>query len=434
MFGKSGCKCYRCVSRRRLNFVLAVALFALIPIGYLALPDRWQSSGTTVSSPPRESPSELTESGPESIASPREPNQVVARATTPATSVAAAMPGGSITPQTKHAVIRVPSLEANSAGPAADSSKVAARPAIGNSGNGPATELSPQLKKVASANHAPSSKSEPAIIRVPSLEANPADPAADFSTIGAGPATGNSTNRPGSVSPLQLEKEALADHASLISRVAPQPAPFATPVLETLPSLSLATSTPAVQEDSGPHGYITVESKIAPPRTSPGTGHVQKPVQPSSYVKQTPLAPRQNFANSPDNPIEGRGQADKGVPSGELQRFALDFVQTDRSRNVASEHRFYAESVHFFNEGDLSWSGVAAATRRYHLENKQFQVAGRPVVQGPVNGGFYIIEQPVSWSQKNGSSFLHGRSVLRLRVLATGKAGWKITSIEELSR
>ena len=375
MFGKSGCKCYRCVSRRRLNFVFAVALFALIPIGYLALPDRWQSSGTTVSSAPRESPSELTESGPESIASPREPNQVVARTATPATSVAAATPGGSITPQTKHAVIRVPSLEAN-----------------------------------------------------------PADPAADFSTIGAGPATGNSTNRPVSVSPLQIEKEALADHASLISRVAPQPAPIATPAPETLPSLSLATSTPAVQEDSGSHGYITVESKIAPPRTSPGTGHVQKPAQPSSYVKQTPLAPRQNFANSPDNPIEGRGQADKGVPSGELQRFALDFVQTDRSRNVASEHRFYAESVHFFNEGDLSWSGVAAAMRRYHLENKQFQVAGRPVVQGPVNGGFYVIEQPVSWSQKNGSSFLRGRSVLRLRVLATGKAGWKITSIEELSR
>jgi hypothetical protein len=433
MFGKSGCKCHRCVARRRLNFTLAVALCALIPIGYLALPDHWQSPGVSVSSVPRESPSELTKSDPESIASPRESNLAVAPAATPVASVAAETPAVSVTSQTKQAIVTVPSLEANPAGPAADSSRVAARPAIGESENGPVTVLSPQLKKEASANHGSSSNPEQAVIRVPSLEANPADPAADFSTIGTGPATGNSTNRPVSVSPLQLEREALAGHASLTGRVAPQPAPIATPALETLPSLSLATSTPAVQQDSGLRGYITVESKIAPPRTSPGT-HVQKLAQPWPYVKQTPLALRQNFANGPDNPVEGRGQADKGLPSGELQRFALDFVQTDMSRNVASEHRFYAESVRFFNEGNLSWSGVAAATRRYQQDNKQFQVAGRPVVKGPVNGGFYVVDQPVSWSQKNGSSFLHGRSVLRLRVLATGKAGWKITSIEEVSR
>jgi hypothetical protein len=433
MFGKSGCKCHRCVARRRLKFTLVVGLFALIPIGYLALPDHWQRPGISVSSVPRESPSELTESDPESIASPRESNLAVAPAATPVTSVAAETPAVSVTSQTKQAIVTVPSLEANPLGPAADSSTIAARPPTGNSANTPVTELSPQLKKEASASHASSSNPEPAIIRAPSLEANPADPAADFSIIGTEPAIGNSTNRPVSVSPLQLEKEALAGHASLTGRVAPQPAPIATPALETLPSLGLATSTPAVPQDSGPRGYITVESKIAPPRTSPVT-HAQKPAQPWPYVKQTPLAPRQNFADRPDNSVEGGGQADKGLPSGELQRFALDFVQTDMSRNVAPEHRFYAESVHFFNEGNLNWSGVAAAARRYQQDNKQFQVAGRPVVKGPVNGGFYVVDQPVSWSQKNGSSSLHGRSVLRLRVLATGKAGWKITSIEEVSR
>jgi hypothetical protein len=383
MFGKLRCKCHRCVARRRLNFTLATALFALVPIGYLALPDHRQSAKVTLSSTPRESPPEFTESGPESIAPPRESNPALAQAATPVRSIAAATPTRSLTPQAKQAVVPVPSREVN-----------------------------------------------------------PADPA-NSSAIAAAPATGNSSNRPVYVLPAQLEIEALADHAPLTGRVAPQPvaiatpAPIVTPGAETLPSPSVVTATPAVQQDSGPRGYITVESKIAPPRTSPGTGRVQKPAQPLPDVQQTPPAPRESFAKAADVPAEGRGTSEKAGqrPSGELQRFALDFVQTDMSRNVASERRFYADSVHFFNEGNLSWSGVAAATRRYHdSQNKQFQVAGPPAVKGPVNGGFYVIEQPVSWSQKQGSFLLRGRSVLRLQVLATGRAGWKITSIEEVRR
>jgi hypothetical protein len=384
MLGKLRCKCHRCVARRRLNFTLATALFALVPIGYLALPDHRQSAKVTILSTPRESPSEHTESGPESIAPPHELNPALALATTPVRSIAAATPSGSLTPEAKQAVLPVPSPEPNSA-----------------------------------------------------------DPAVDFSTIAAGPATGNSSNRPVYVLPIQLEREALADYAPLTSPVAPRPVVIATPVpistpgVETLPSPSIATATPGVQQDSGPRGYITVESKIAPPRTRPGTGHVQKSAQPWPDVQQTPPAPKESFAKAADVPAEGGGTPEKvgQRPSGELQRFAMDFVQTDVSRNVASERRFYADSVHFFNEGNLSWSGVAAATRRYHdNQNKQFQVAGTPVVKGPVNGGFYVIEQPVSWSQKQGSVLLRGRSILRLQVLAAGRAGWKITSIEEVGR
>jgi hypothetical protein len=384
MLGKLRCKCHRCVARRRLNFTLATALFALVPIGYLALPDHRQAAKVTILSTPRESPSEHTESGPESIAPPHELNPELAQATTSIRSIAAATPVGTLTPEAKQGVLPVPSPEPNSA-----------------------------------------------------------DPAADFSTIGAGPATGNSSSRPVYVSPIELERDALADHAPLTSRVAPQPAatatpaPITTPGAETLPSPSIVTATPAVQQDSGPRGYITVESKIAPPRFSPGTGHVQKSAQPWPDVQQTPPAPRESFAKAADVPAEG-GRTPEKVgqrPSGELQRFAMDFVQTDVSRNVASERRFYADSVHFFNEGNLSWSGVAAATRRYHdNQNKQFQIAGAPVVKGPVNGGFYVIEQPVSWSQKQGSVLLRGRSILRLQVLAAGRAGWKITSIEEVGR
>ena len=442
MLGKLRCKCHRCVARRRLNFTLATALFALVPIGYLALPDHRQSAKVTILSTPRESPSEHAVSGSESIAPPHELNPALALATTPVRSIAAATPTGSLTPEAKQGVLPVPSPEPNSADPAADFSTIAAGPATGNSENGPVSVASPQLEREASADHAPSSNSEQAVGPAPSPAANSANPP-NFSTIAAAPATGNSSNRPVYVLPIQLEREALADYAPLTSPVAPQlgsiatPAPISTPGAETLPSPGIATATPAVQQDFGPRGYITVESKIAPPRTRPGTGHVQKSAQPWPDVQQTPPAPRESFAKAADVPAEGGGTPEKvgQRPSGELQRFAMEFVQTDVSRNVASERRFYADSVHFFNEGNLSWSGVAAATRRYHdNQNKQFQVAGTPVVKGPVNGGFYVIEQPVSWSQKQGSVLLRGRSILRLQVLAAGRAGWKITSIEEVGR
>jgi hypothetical protein len=143
------------------------------------------------------------------------------------------------------------------------------------------------------------------------------------------------------------------------------------------------------------------------------------------------------MANIPDSPPRVRATPGKLEPyPADLQRFAADFVQTDQSGNVAGQRRFYSDSVHFYNEGDLSWSSVEAATRRYHQDKqvKQYGVAAPPVVKGPVNGGFYLIDQPVSWSRKEGSTLVRGRSILRLRVLATGRAGWKITSIEEVSR
>src|SRR5271165_4350994 len=39
MFGKLGCKCHRCVARRRIRFVLGLGLVALLLVGYLAMPN-----------------------------------------------------------------------------------------------------------------------------------------------------------------------------------------------------------------------------------------------------------------------------------------------------------------------------------------------------------------------------------------------------------
>ena len=167
-------------------------------------------------------------------------------------------------------------------------------------------------------------------------------------------------------------------------------------------------------------------------------------------VRETPLQMSSlcRWATNPENDPLSVDHPAKDNPSkradyppkqsdqtGDLQRFASDFVRTDQSGSVADEHRFYADSVHFYGEGDLSWAGVSAATRRYHQEkqNRRYGAVSPAVVRGPVNGGLYIVDQPVSWSQMDGSRITRGRSVLRLRVVPTGRA-WKITSIEDVGQ
>jgi hypothetical protein len=122
--------------------------------------------------------------------------------------------------------------------------------------------------------------------------------------------------------------------------------------------------------------------------------------------------------------------------TGDLRRFVSDFLRTDQSNNVAEQRRFYADSVHFYGEGDLSWSGVAAATRRFHQQQqtRRSEIAEPAATKGPVDGGFYVVEQPVVWTKASGSQLTRGRSVLRLRVIPIDRGGWKITSIEETNR
>jgi hypothetical protein len=119
-----------------------------------------------------------------------------------------------------------------------------------------------------------------------------------------------------------------------------------------------------------------------------------------------------------------------------LQRFASDFVRANQDDNFAEQHRFFADSVHFYGEGDLSLAGVEAATRRYRRQQqpKRSEVAEPAAATGPVNGGFFVIEQPVRWTQSQGTKVKQGRSVLRLRVVPINHGGWKITSIDEVGK
>jgi hypothetical protein len=119
--------------------------------------------------------------------------------------------------------------------------------------------------------------------------------------------------------------------------------------------------------------------------------------------------------------------------SGDLQRFASDFVRTDQTGVVGDQHRFYADSVHFYGEGDLSWARRGRDPKISPGKAKQTicrsSARGR---KGPVGGGVYVVDQPVAWSRTDGSHLTHGRSTLRLRVVGSGRGGWKITSIEEV--
>jgi hypothetical protein len=139
--------------------------------------------------------------------------------------------------------------------------------------------------------------------------------------------------------------------------------------------------------------------------------------------------------NPPTRKTDDRNSQSRDLTEN-LQRFASDFVRANQDDNFAEQHRFFAESVHFYREGDLSLAGVEAATRRYRREqlSKRSEVAEPAAATGPVNGGFFVIDQPVRWTQSEGTKVKQGRSVLRLRVVPIDHGGWKITSIDEVGK
>jgi hypothetical protein len=189
------------------------------------------------------------------------------------------------------------------------------------------------------------------------------------------------------------------------------------------------------QERREPQGYITVESKRESPRSAVGRDRPLKPSQHGPRIEDHPMESQDDPPKSQDHPSKDKDEPAKpGDESADLQRFASDFVRTDQTGSVADQHRFYADSVHFHGEGDLSWAGVAAATRRYHQEkqNRRYGAAAPAIVKGPVDGGFYVVDQPVSWSRTDGSRLTRGRTMLHLRVVQNGRGSWKITSIEEV--
>jgi hypothetical protein len=121
--------------------------------------------------------------------------------------------------------------------------------------------------------------------------------------------------------------------------------------------------------------------------------------------------------------------------SRKISGFAADYVRTDENENVEAQAKYYAGSVHFYGEGDLSWARIAAATQRYHRNSHQRRyVLSHANIRGPVDGGFWVVDQPFTWTKSDGARARTGRSVLRMRVIAVGRGNFKITSVEQVSR
>jgi hypothetical protein len=138
---------------------------------------------------------------------------------------------------------------------------------------------------------------------------------------------------------------------------------------------------------------------------------------------------------SPSKSVNRERKGDTDV-AGDLRRFAVNYLRSDEKENVADQERFYAGSVHFHGEGDLSWTRIAAATRRYHqnAHQRRYTISQAASVRGPVDGGFWIVEQPYAWTRSDGTRTQTGRSVLRMRVIPSGHGDFKITSVEEVGR
>jgi hypothetical protein len=119
----------------------------------------------------------------------------------------------------------------------------------------------------------------------------------------------------------------------------------------------------------------------------------------------------------------------------DLRRFAADYLRTDENENVEAQAKYYAGSVHFYREGDLSWARIAAATQRYHRNSRQRRYVLSPAsIRGPVDGGFWVVDQPFTWTKSDGIRTQTGRSVLRTRVIPVGRGNFKITSVEQIGR
>jgi hypothetical protein len=535
MFGKSGCKCHRCVARRRIRFVLGLGLVALLPVGYLALPDSRKnvadllpanlahpalSESTPINSAlaggknvtdlspadvahpalSESTPTNSVQSGGENVTdvSPPDVAHPTLSESTPTNSVQS---GGENVTDVSPPDVAHPALSESTPINSVRAPDSAAEPMAAADGDNPPVEN--RSETVSQKERQPVNEPEQA----PSSNATPDEVHRTTLLAGALTQTDKPVETPQEVGatsemskdPLNLPEKSAAmppvavEHQSVVvAGVQPwpgnaNPAAISSPDLSAYPvpqdsnpaaALSPAKPNPSPgnsapssdhsnprapgangalaglvasqsnyaaevpspspqQEPNELHGYIAFAAKNEQAASPPAARRTAKVPGHRVTADETPPAPRAGAPKAEDIPTAPAKPVYRSLPgqSGQLESFASDFVRTEGSGNIAGERRFYADSVHFHNEGDLSWAGVAAATRRYHQgkQNRQFQAAGPATVKGPVDGGFYVVDQPVSWRRVEGSSLVRGRSLLRMRVLPTG-ANLKITSIEEVGQ
>jgi hypothetical protein len=220
------------------------------------------------------------------------------------------------------------------------------------------------------------------------------------------------------------------------------------------PSAKIANAPPIPRPSQGIQQHPSPAGNISLTQSRENARKTREPVLPRSSARlyssttNTVLKPQpaeqksEPEVSAPPPPPPAPDVASKSVnrePSGktdvtgDLRRFAASYVRGQEKGDVANQEGYYAGSVHFYKEGDLSWTRIAAATRRFSQTSgpKHYSIAPANV-HGPVDGGVWVVEQPYTWSKSNGAHVQTGRSVLRMRVIPSGRGGYKITSVEEV--
>lgn len=453
MFRKTACKCHRCVAKRRIRFVLGLGILALIPVGYLALPDHRDnvadhplnniadaavSENRSNNSVPSGDPalsSRAPDSSPEPVAGAGDDknrpagngSEVVSQNETqpvnaPRQEQRSSSPGDEVYGNTslEGALTRTDESVVYSPKPTSTTSENSDDPLSASKKSSAAPPAAAEHQSIVVAGVRPQPQStEPDVVDSSSTSGT-ADPVPQASNLANSPSVASPNPTP-AVAPYGDTSEAKSSgsNGALTAVVA----------IQGNPAAEMSPTPPQTHEL---RGYITVASKFEPAASPSEEQRPAKPAERRANAEDIPPEPRESAAKTEKRPSSPPKPADH---SEQLQSFASDFVRSDGSGNNGEQRRFYADSVHFYHEGDLSLAGVAAATRRYHQnrDNRQFHAAGSATVKGPVDGGFYLLDQPVSWIRIEGSSQVRGRSRLRLRVLPSGQ-GWKITSIEEIGQ
>src|SRR5262249_20725489 len=132
-------------------------------------------------------------------------------------------------------------------------------------------------------------------------------------------------------------------------------------------------------------------SKPTPPPMSKPTPAPKPPPPPQLDEAEASMPPVPETA--PSKTANQQPATGTGI-TGNLRRFAESYLRADEGEDVKSQAGYYAGSVHFYNEGafynegNLSWTRIAAATRRYHQSSHQRRyVTSAANIRGPVNGG-----------------------------------------------
>ncbi|MBV9489336.1 MAG: hypothetical protein JO069_06370 [Verrucomicrobia bacterium] len=118
-----------------------------------------------------------------------------------------------------------------------------------------------------------------------------------------------------------------------------------------------------------------------------------------------------------------------------LQAFVREYIESVANNNVATQARFFASQVNFYDRGVLGRQQVQKTTEQYHNEwpVRRWTAEGKPEITGG-EPDQYQVRQPFRWTVSNGSQDNRGSAVLCFVVQKDSKGGFRIVSVKQVNR